>query len=295
MKHTIVISTYRHCLCSLLSLCYVLSAYSQKNNHTIASLIKADHLLQTSIAQQGINKGFIKLSDVLATTFKPSPVDLKSYYANTAPSPDIYTLQPAVAYIAKSGDFGITTGPYIQSEKQTADLRYGNYIAVWRSNVQNVWKLILHANIPSPGFKDAKVTQLQMPANEQYSKLLGPKKIQMRKDIVFSTDELLGKALNYTGNNSFLEYYSTNVTFLLANYAPLQGVDEILPFFDAQEVKILSEPLNTNRAFSGDLAYTYGKAILLIKNKKKTYSYIRVWQIQPDMKWYITIDAYLPL
>lgn len=294
MKHPFS-TTYKHGLCSLLLMSCLLSAYSQKNKHTITSLINADKLLQKTIFLKGINKGFIKLSDVSATTFKPSPVDLKSYYANYPPDSNIYNLRPAVAYIAKSGDFGIITGPYIDSRKQNANLYYGNYIAVWRSNPKNKWKILLHADIPSPQLDSFTNTKLELPANEKYSRLLGPKKIQMRKDIVFSTDELLGKSLAYLGNKSFLEYYSTNVKLLLANNVPLQGVDEVIPFFDTHNISILSEPLNTNRAYSGDLAFTYGKAIITINNEKKTYSYIRIWQIQADMKWYIIIDAYIPL
>ncbi len=298
MKHSVFTTftiMYKYGLCSLLFLCCFLSAHSQKNKHTIASLIKADKRLQKTIFLKGINKGFVKLSDVSATTFKPSPIDLKSYYANSPLDSNIYNLHPAVAYIAKSGDFGITTGPYTDSRKLNADLYYGNYIAVWRSNPQNTWKLILHADIPSPTLQPLAPTQLRLPANQQYSRLLGPKKIQMRKDIVFSTDELLGKSLGYLGNKSFLEYYSTNVKLLLAHYAPLEGVDEVIPFLNAQNINILSEPLNTNRAYSGDLAYTYGQAILTINNEKKAYSYIRIWQIQADMKWYIIIDAYIPI
>jgi len=283
----------KYWLCTILFICYMQSAFSQKNNHTINSLIKADHRLQKEIANNGINKGFSKLSDKLSTTFKTEPVDIKSFYANSPIDSNIYNLETATAYIAKSGDFGITTGPYNDSKKQNADLFYGNYIAVWRSSTQKVWKLILHANIPSPTYEPVIQTKLEIPANEQYSRLLGPIKIQLRKDIVFSTDELLGKGLSYLGNKSFLEYYSTNVKLFLADFDTLQGVDEIIPFYDQQGIKILSKPINSNRSFSGDLAYTYGAASLTIKNEKKFYSYVRIWQIQPDMKWYIIIDAYI--
>ncbi|TAF47432.1 MAG: hypothetical protein EAZ51_07520 [Sphingobacteriales bacterium] len=293
MKHVIFMKA-KYWLCSLLLCCYA-SAYSQKNKRTIASLIKADQYLQKTIAKKGINKGFIKLSDILATTFKPNAVDLKSYYANSPIDSNIYNLQPAVAYIAKSGDFGITTGPYIDSRKQNADLFYGNYIAVWRSNPQDIWKLVLHVNIPSPTFTLVEKIKLDVPNDEKYSRLLGPVKIQLRKDIVFSTDELLGKSLSYIGNKSFLEYYSSNVKLLLANNKVLEGVDEVIPFFNSQNINILCEPINSNRAFSGDLAYTYGRAILSTKNQKKIYNYIRIWQIQADMKWYIIIDAYVPI
>lgn len=268
---------------------------AQKNNHTIASLIQTDKTLQKSIATKGINNGFKKLADAKAITFKPGPLSIKTYYSNRGPNSNIYTWQIATATIAKSGDFGITTGPYVDSRNSTADLFYGNYISVWRSDEKNNWKLLLHADIPTPKLDTVAETKISVPYDTKYSKLLGPKKIKMREDIVFSTDELLGRALSLTGNTNLKEFYSSNVTLYLAGYQPMQGIEEIFPFISTNKISILSQPLNTNRAYSGDLAYTYGKATLTINQQKTPYSYVRIWQIQPDMKWYIIMDAYMPL
>ncbi|TAH03487.1 MAG: hypothetical protein EAZ15_02995 [Sphingobacteriales bacterium] len=275
--------------------CFVLSAKAQKNNHTITSLINADNYLQTLIAKKGINQGFVELSEALAIDFKPGPVNLSSFYQNTENNYNLFSWQIATATIAKSGDFGITTGPYVISNKETADLFYGNYITVWRSNINDKWQLILHASIPCPKLNLVKQAKMVEPFDSKYSRLLGPKKIKMREDIVFSTDELLGKALKISGNKSLTEFYSANVALYLAGYQPLKDIDEVLPFIASQKITIQSSPTNTNRAYSGDLAYTYGKATLTIKKKPQTFSYIRIWQIQPNMKWYIIMDAYMPL
>lgn len=270
-------------------------ALAQKNNHTITGLINADIYLQNLIAKKGVNQGFIEISDTTAIDFKPGPVNLMSYYQNTENNTSLLSWQIATATIAKSGDFGITTGPYVISKKETAELFYGNYLCVWRSNKKKKWKLILHANIPCPKLSLVSETKNVVPFDHKYSRLLGPKKIKMREDIVFSTDELLGKALKLSGNKNFTEFYSANVAFYLAGYHPLKGVEEVLPYIKSRKININSSPTSTKRAYSGDLAYTHGNATLSIKKQLKTYSYIRVWQIQPNMKWYIIMDAYLPL
>lgn len=273
----------------------VFYAQAQKNNHSIAGLKNADVYFQKLIAQKGINKGFIEISDANALDFQPNPVKLIPFYQNAQTNNSLLGWQIATVTIAKSGDFGVTTGPYVLSNKETADLLYGNYIAVWCSNKKDKWQLILHAKIACPKLALIPQTKLIVPFNNNYSHLLGPKKIKMREDIVFSTDELLGKALKISGNKSFTEFYNANVTLYLGGYQPVKGIDEVLPFISSKKITINSSPLNTNRAYSGDLAYTYGKATINFKKKPKTYSYIRVWQIQPNMKWYIIMDAYLPL
>ena len=297
MKHK-----YSNFIFKLIKLCclgfcvlFAKTTLAQKNNHTIASLINADKNFLKLIASKGINVGFTKMADAKAVTFKPGPVSLKSYYPNYGNNSNIYSWQTATAILAKSGDFGITTGPYVDSRKETADLLYGNYISVWRSDERNNWKLMLHADIPSPKLDTVAETKIMVPYNEKYSKVLGPKKIKMREDLVFSTDDLLGKTLSLTGNINLKEFYSSNVTLYMAGYQPIQGIEEIFPFLSAQKISIVSKPLNTNRAYSGDLAYTYGEASITQNNQKLPYSYVRIWQIQPDMKWYIIMDAYMPL
>jgi hypothetical protein len=61
-------------------------------------------------------------------------------------------------------------------------------------------------------------------------------------------------------------------------------------FINSQKLNITSKPIATDRAFSGDLAYTYGEAVI---NSSKYY-YVRIWQIDDEMKWNIIIDSYLP-
>lgn len=287
-------ASYKKLSLFLFAFIYLITlAKAQKNKHTITSLINADNYLQKQITKKGINQGFVEISDPLGVDFKPGPVNLISYYQNSVANTDLLNWQIATALIAKSGDFGITTGPYVVSKKETADLLYGNYINVWRSNLQKKWKLILHANIPCPKLNLVGKTKIVVPFDGKYSRLLGPKKIKMREDIVFSTDELLGKALKLSGNKNLAEFYSTNVAFYLSGYQPLQGVENVLPFIATKKITIQSTPSSTYRAYSGDLACTYGKAVLTFKKRPKTYNYVRIWQIQPDMKWYIIMDAYM--
>ena len=264
-----------------------LTTLAQKNDKTVKSLVNAEILLNEKANKETLQKAFLEFSDLSCIVFCPKPVSAKVYYNSNA---DLGKLswKPEYAMISKAGDFGFTTGPYIYNdfEKKT----YGHYLSVWKADKNKKWKLVLNAKVshlqPINVFPEVFLN----PDDYKYSKLIGPQKIQMRDDIVFNTDVLLGKSLQKFGNNSLNEFYDNSVRLYFPNHLPEFGKVAVLNFITSQKINITSTPIATARAFSGDLAYTYGEAE--INNKK--YYYVRIWQIDAAMKWNIIIDAYMP-
>lgn len=264
-----------------------LNAFAQKNNKTVASLVKAQSSFNTKANKETIQKAFLGFIDLNCIIFKPQPTSAKEYY-QTKNDLGKLSWKPEYAMIAKSGDFGFTTGQYVYNdfEKKT----YGHYISVWKADKNKKWKLILDATSPhKQPLKELPEVFLD-PDDYNYPKLIGPQKIKMREEIVFSTDELLGKSLSDSGNYSLNEFYDNSVRLYFPNHLPEFGKAAALAFIAKQKLNITSKPIATDRAFSGDLAYTYGEA--LINNSK--YYYVRIWQIDASKKWNIIIDAYLP-
>lgn len=113
----------------------------------------------------------------------------------------------------------------------------------------------------------------------------------MRDDIVFGTDELFGKRLgSKNGNKYFSEFYDTNVRIYFPDKYPTYSLEESLNFILKNKLTFKSEPKGVLRAFSGDLAFTYGEATV----SGKQYEYIRAWQIEEATgKWNVIIDMYM--
>ena len=264
-----------------------INIFAQKNDKTVKSLVNVETSFNEKANKENLQKAFLEFTDLSCIIFRPKPVSAKVYYNSNA---DLGKLswKPEYAMISKAGDFGFTTGPYIYNdfEKKT----YGHYLSVWRADKNKKWKLVLNGKVSHPQPINVLPEVFLNPENYKYSKLIGPQKIQMREDIVFNTDVLLSKSLQKSGSYSLNEFYDNSVRLYFPNHLPEFGKVAVLNFITSQKINITSTPIATDRAFSGDLAYTYGEAE--INNKK--YYYVRIWQIDATMKWNIIIDAYMP-
>ena len=264
-----------------------INIFAQKNDKTVKSLVNVETSFNEKANKETLKKAFLEFTDLSCIIFRPKPVSAKEYYNSNA---DLGKLswKPEYAMISKAGDFGFTTGPYIYNdfEKKT----YGHYLSVWKADKNKKWKLVLNGKVLHPQPINVLPEVFLNPDDYKYSKLIGPQKIQMREDIVFNTDVLLGKSLQKSGSYSLNEFYDNSVRLYFPNHLPEFGKVAVLNFITSQKINITSTPIATDRAFSGDLAYTYGEAEL---NNKKYY-YVRIWQIDATMKWNIIIDAYMP-
>lgn len=273
---------------SIAFLCLIsIKVLAQKADGTIGSIIKTELDFNKKVQKKGINKTYKKYSDKEGVTFTPSIVNLKTHFSEKEIVGFHYlNWQPQYGLISKNGDLAFAIGPFEYSDGDVKD--NGHYLHIWK-NIYGKWKLAAHIKITHPLLENNLKPEFLNPTNYRYPKLLGPKKIQMRQDIVFSTDELLGKSFKKSNNKDLTEFYDSKAKLYFPNNIPLIGKDNVLKFIKAQKLVFQnSTPTFSDRALSGDLAYSYGETT--ISNKK--YSYVRVWKLSDDMKWNILVDMY---
>lgn len=260
---------------------------AQKADGTIGSIVKTELEFNDDVQKKGINKAFSKYIDKEGVTFNPNLTTLKEHYSGKEIIGFHYlNWQPQYGMISKKGDLGFITGPFNFSDGDVKN--NGHYLSIWK-NVYGKWKLALHISINHPMLENNLKPEFYNPTNFRYTQLLGPKKIQMREDIVFSTDVLLGKSFKKTGNKDLNEFYDAKARLYFPGNIPLIGKKDILDFVKKQKLIFQdSAPSYVDRALSGDLAYTYGETTISQKN----YSYVRVWKLSDDMKWNILVDFY---
>ncbi|HET8828820.1 MAG TPA: hypothetical protein VFM79_05740 [Pelobium sp.] len=266
---------------------YTVNSFAQKTDGTVNSLLETEIYFNNLVAKKGLNEAFMEVADKHGVVFKPMPLNIIDYYSKQEPADFELGWKPNFAIISKNGYFGVTAGLY--TFKKQEKLTFGHYVSVWKAGKNKKWKLALDAGIShKKPIAEAEPLFIN-PTNYKYSKLIGPKKIKMREDIVFSTDELFGKALKNTGNINFTEYYADDVRLYFPGELPTIGKQRAIKFIDNRNQHVTSHPTFVDRAFSGDLAYTNGKASIGVNQ----YNYIRVWRIGADMKWYILVDMYV--
>lgn len=264
------------------------TAFSQISDGTVRSLVNTEEYFNFLVKEHGVNKGFQKVIAPKCLVFRPNPVSARQFFRGKDEDKGELNWKPEFAMIAKNGDFGFTTGPYTYSNGE--NISYGHYISIWKSGDDNKWKLVLDAGIPHEEPTSEMKYEYLDPKDHYFNRLLGPQKLKMREDIVYSTDLLLGKALFDTGLNNFNEFYDKDVRLYFPHYLPFIGKSAAIKFLKSQQITISSASTFVDRAFSGDLAYTYGTATI----SGKAFNYVRIWKISESMKWNIIMDVYLP-
>ncbi|MBD3749554.1 MAG: hypothetical protein IE931_08665 [Sphingobacteriales bacterium] len=264
------------------------TVFAQISDGTVRSLVNTEEYFNFLVKEKGINKGFQKVIAPKCLVFRPNPVSAKQYFRRNDEDKGQLSWKPEFAMIAKNGDFGFTTGPYSYNNK--GNISYGHYISIWKSDDKNRWRLVLDVGIPHEKPTTEMKYEYLDPQDHYFNRLLGPQKLKMREDIVYSTDLLLGKALFDTGLDNFNEFYDNQVRLYFPHYLPFLGKYAAIQFFKSQNFALSSSPTFIDRAFSGDLAYTYGTATI----SGKVFNYVRIWKISESMKWNIIMDVYLP-
>ncbi|MEO5911144.1 MAG: hypothetical protein ABIP95_09670 [Pelobium sp.] len=272
---------------SLLIILMYTNCIAQTDNGSLRSLVNAEEYFNLLANKDGIKKGYLKVLDKDGIVFRPVPLNGTKFYRNEPENSIELSWKPEYAMIAKTGDFGFTTGPYLikDGDKEI----YGHYVSVWKADSKNIWKLVLNGEISHPKPSSEIKFEYNSPLDNKYPRLMGPKKIQMREDIVMSTDILLGKALSTSGIKNLYEFYDDKVRVYFPGHLPVIGRNNALKFIKEENLNMTSKPDFADRAFSGDMAYTYGTAEILGKH----YSYVRIWKIAEEMKWNIILDVYM--
>src|SRR3546814_18733192 len=84
--------------------------------------------------------------DKNTTDFKPMPEPSLENLKNMPNIPDVISLNPVMAKIAKSNEWGFTTGPLVYQQIGLPK-KYGEYLSVWKRNKKSDWKIALKPNI----------------------------------------------------------------------------------------------------------------------------------------------------
>lgn len=246
-----------------------------------APVVAAERAFAAEGAQRGWAAAFRSNAAPDATMLSPDPVNAHDSLAKVE-GDGVTTLdwRPAYAGIARSGDLGFTTGPFLIRGREGV---VGHYFTVWRLQPDNRWQWIFDAGTDvldaAPVAADAVVPELPVAA-------LG----------TGSADEAVTQVTALEARHD----HSSSLVPLLAADARVHR-----PFVErgigqpaagsllAADGATRFVPLRREASTAGDLVFSMGEARDLHEGAERLRYYARIWQLRPE-GWRIVFDEIVP-
>jgi len=218
------------------------------------SLLAAERAFARMSVAEGMRAAFIANFADDGIGFQPGPVRIReAFAARPAPAnPKAITLdwEPAAAGIARSGDFGFTTGPWVLTDNVGGrPARHGIYFSVWRRAGDGPWRVAIDAGIGTPGPVTADALRP--------SPGLGPG--DGAADAALAALQARERAgVAATGADGYASWFAPDGRLLRDGHAPALGNARVPLLLPPTGARLAFVPEGGAGARSGDLAYSYG-------------------------------------
>ncbi len=279
----------------VIALFYITFCSAQTISDKVSQITANENKFSEQAKQKGIKKAFLNFSDENSIVFRPGPVKAVDFYKTKNEVPGYLSWQPMYARIAKSSDWGFTSGPYVFKQTDTSSIAgYGDYFSVWKRGRNGTWKLAIDIGVAHKMPTTKPELRLENPLNEDFVRLKKQSSYDQREDIVFSNDKLFCTIRKANSKIAYEEFLANNTRLLFPGYEPILGKAAVARFWETHKFKTSSQPIKSDRALSGELAYTYGNASLESAGEQKQYYYLRIWEMQPNYKWAMIVEVLTP-
>jgi hypothetical protein len=265
--------------------------FAQQKPAQVSTVIDAEHAFKKLVERKGMKDAFLSVADPEGIVFKPEVIKITDFYNSIDKQPGTLSWEPKFARISANGDLAFTAGPYVyQNGKSDEDKVYGDYVSIWRTDVDGKLKLMVDLGIQHPESENQELTDFKEPDT---AKRTAPSKDPFNgKSVIIGTDKVFNHALTLSALATYKEFLSPEARFYFPGFEPISGQDKIMKFIDNEAISITAETINVGRATSNDLAYSYGRARIKKGEIVSNYNYVRIWEIDKDHKWDVVLEIF---
>jgi ketosteroid isomerase-like protein len=249
---------------------------------TAAPVIAAERAFAADAAERGWVAAFRRAAAADATTLTPDPVNAQENLATIeGDGSTALDWRPAYAGIARSGDFGFTTGPFhFRGSEGIA----GHYFTVWRRGPDGAWRWIFDAgtSVADPGplvAADAAIPTLPVAAAGDTS----------AESAIRAVERL---ELEHTTLGALADLLAEEARVNRPGARPAVGRTDGTRLFEADATAAHSA-LRREAASSGDMVFSLGEVRDTSEGAERLRYYARVWQLQAP-GWRIVFDELVP-
>jgi hypothetical protein len=265
--------------------------FAQQKVAQVSSVVDAEHAFKKLVERKGIKDAFLSVADPEGIVFKPEVIKITDFYSSIDKQPGTLSWEPKFARISANGDLAFTAGPYIyQNGKSEDDKVYGDYVSIWRTDVEGKMKLLIDLGIQHPESENQELIDFKEPDT---AKRTAPSKDPFNgRSVIIGTDKTFNHALTLSALATYKEFLSPEARFYFPGFEPIAGQDKIMKFLNNEAISITAETINVGRSTSNDLAYSYGRARIKKGEIVSNYNYVRIWEIDKDHRWNVILEIF---
>jgi ketosteroid isomerase-like protein len=254
------------------------------------AMVESERKFYQTGQEKGTRAAFLAFLANDAIVFRPGPVNGQESWGKRPENGFDLIWEPTFAAIARSADFGYTTGPakWRANKKEEKFLGYGQFVSIWKKQKDGSWKVMLdcgienpeptgkpealHMSIPEEG-QEVKIVESRrktLPLQESHQKFVDAAKTN-------SADAALGVA-------------AEEIRVYRDGSFPAVGKSAAAELLNAKAGKMSFQQLGGDMSRSTDLAYSYGKYSLSRDGNTEAGHFFQVWQTDTVGEWKLAVD-----
>ena len=242
--------------------------------------------------EKGTRAAFLEFLADDGIVFRPGPVNGKEVWTKRPATGLDLIWEPTFAAIARSGDFGYTTGPakWRASKAEEKFLGYGQFVSIWKKQKDGSWKVALDCGIENPEpTRKCDPPEWSVP---QENLKIGP---DLRRKGLLEAQKAFVVLAKLDFTKAFREAASSDVRLYRDGSFPTLGVEAGTGLLGSEQAGVTMEILRSDISSSADLAYHYGRYSDTGPQGATTGHFFQIWQTDPAGVWKLVLDWQQPL
>jgi ketosteroid isomerase-like protein len=252
-------------------------------------MVESERKFYQTGQEKGTRAAFLAFLADDGIVFRPGPINGKEVWGKRAETGLDLIWEPTFAAIARSGEFGYTTGPakWRANKKEEKFLGYGHFISIWKKQKDSSWKVALDCGIenPEPTGK-AESLRIVVPVQEkggQSNTTAGQRALQESQEGFVALAKL-----DFT--KAFRNFANDEVRLYRDGSFPALGKNAGVQLLGPEQAGVTMEMMMSDTSKSGDLAYGYGKYFDTRPQGAKRGHFFQIWQTDAAGMWKLVVD-----
>ncbi|HEY3401978.1 MAG TPA: nuclear transport factor 2 family protein [Ohtaekwangia sp.] len=259
------------------------SVSAQNNSDpALQSLIDAERAFSLLAKEKNTRDAFVYNLTEKSIGFYPGPGSALTFWEAQTAGQEWLFWQPSFAYLAASGDYGYTYGPWSFSKSRTEKPEaFGDFITVWEKQ-DGKWKVAVDIGI-AHGEKPVANVPVQTSTIKPVA--------STTKDDLLDIEKRFLSGQSSSAEKAYFDYASTDIRFFRQNNFPIRAIQDALGVHS----KLTYTPSGSSIASTGDLGFVYGTVSFTEtkdgQQKTRTANYLRIWKKEEGKAWKIVVDV----